>query len=258
IVAGRNFSDKMPTDSSALIINEAGAKLLGFTDPIDKPLYGFTDNMAKNLRKYHIIGVVKNFNFRSLRETVTPMLLEMADDRGAMTVRVNTSDIAGLIDQIKTKWKQFVPNQEFQYQFMDDDFNALYRSERRMGKIAISFTVLAIIIACLGLFGLAAYAAEQRTKEIGIRKVLGANVSTIVRLLSKDFILLVFLAILFAAPVAWYFMHKWLQGFAYHQSVQWWIVAVSGLGAVLIAFATISFQSVKAALANPVKSLRSE
>jgi putative ABC transport system permease protein len=141
---------------------------------------------------------------------------------------------------------------------MDQDFDKMYRAEQRQGQIAVSFTSLAIVIACLGLFGLAAYAAEQRTKEIGIRKVLGANVSNIVSMLSKDFIALVLIAILVAVPIAWYFMHQWLQGFAYHQNVQWWIIAVAGSGAILIAFVTISFQSIKAALTNPVKSLRSE
>jgi putative ABC transport system permease protein len=141
---------------------------------------------------------------------------------------------------------------------MDKDFDKLYRTEQRTGLIAVSFTSLAIIIACLGLFGLAAYAAEQRTKEIGIRKVLGADVSNIVRMLSKDFILLVLIAIAVAVPISWWAMHKWLQGFAYRQNIEWWIVAVAGLGALLIAFVTISFQSIKAALTNPVKSLRSE
>jgi putative ABC transport system permease protein len=141
---------------------------------------------------------------------------------------------------------------------MDEDFDGIYRSEQRVGKISIAFTSLAIVIACLGLFGLAAYAAEQRTKEIGIRKVLGANMSTIVRMLSKDFIKLVLIAILVAAPLAWWAMHQWLQGFAYRQNMQWWIVAVAGMAAILIAFITISFQSIKAALTNPVKSLRSE
>jgi putative ABC transport system permease protein len=141
---------------------------------------------------------------------------------------------------------------------MDDDFDHLYFVEQRMGKISVAFTSLAIIVACLGLFGLAAYAAEQRTKEIGIRKVLGANISAIVGMLSKDFLLLVLIAIVIASPLAWLFMNKWLQGFAYNVGISWWMLIAAGLGAALIAFATISFQSIKAALANPVKSLRSE
>lgn len=258
MVAGRNFSKDMPTDSNAIVINQAAANLLGFSDPINKPLYEPQDNMVKVLKKYTIIGVMKNFNFRSLRESITPMVLFLADDRGAMTVRVNAENISSVIDQIRTKWKSFVPNQEFNYKFMDEDFEALYKSEQRMGKISIAFTSLAIVIACLGLFGLAAYAAEQRTKEIGIRKVLGANVSTIVSMLSRDFIKLVLISIILASPLAWWAMHGWLQSFAYRQNIQWWIIALAGFGAILIAFVTISFQSIKAALTNPIKSLRSE
>jgi putative ABC transport system permease protein len=163
-----------------------------------------------------------------------------------------------LISQIETRWKKLSPNQQFSYSFMDQDFDATYRSEQRVGEIFISFSTLAILIACLGLFGLAAYAAEQRNKEIGIRKVLGASVTTIVSMLSKDFIKLVFIAIVLASPLAYISMHWWLQGFAYRMDIQWWILAVAGITAILIAFVTISFQSIKAALGNPVKSLRSE
>jgi putative ABC transport system permease protein len=258
MVAGRNFSKAMKTDSDAIIINQAAANLLGFKDPINQPLYEPMDNMAKVLKKYTIIGVMKNFNFRSLRESITPMVLFLADDRGAMTVRVNSERVDALIDQIRTKWKSFAPNQEFHYKFMEEDFDRLYRTEQRMGKISVAFTSLAIVIACLGLFGLAAYAAEQRTKEIGIRKVLGASISNIVGMLSRDFIKLVLVAIVLASPLAWWAMHGWLQGFAYRQGIQWWIIALAGFGAILIAFVTISFQSIKAALTNPVKSLRSE
>ncbi|MBS1504631.1 MAG: FtsX-like permease family protein, partial [Bacteroidetes bacterium] len=153
---------------------------------------------------------------------------------------------------------QFSPNQQFSYSFMDQDFDATYRSDQKLGTLFISFSTLAILIACLGLFGLAAYAAEQRTKEIGIRKVLGASVSGIVGMLSIDFIRLVFISMLIASPLAWYFMNKWLQDFAYRTEFHWWILVIAGMVAILIAFVTISFQSIKAALANPVKSLRSE
>ncbi|HVS94651.1 MAG TPA: ABC transporter permease [Mucilaginibacter sp.] len=258
IAAGRNFSSQMATDSTAVIINQSAAKLLGFSDPLNHILYKPWDDMGKIMKPFHIVGVVNDFNFKSLRENVTPMMLFNGQDRGALAVRIKSADIKALEDQIKAKWTAFAPNHEFSDAFMDQEFDKLYRAEQRTGQIAISFTSLAIVIACLGLFGLAAYAAEQRTKEIGIRKVLGANVSNIVGMLSKDFIALVIIAILVAVPVAWYFMHKWLQGFAYHQNVQWWIIAVAGFGAILIAFVTISFQSIKAALTNPVKSLRSE
>jgi putative ABC transport system permease protein len=184
--------------------------------------------------------------------------LFLEEDRGALSVRVNTQNLPMLLTQIKNKWEALVPNQHFAYSFMDQDFEATYRSEERVGKIFVVFTSLAIAIACLGLFGLAAYAAEQRTKEIGIRKVLGADVTVIVTMLTKDFIKLVFIAILISSPLAWFFMHKWLQGFAYRVNFQWWIVLLAGTGALVIAFLTISFQSIKSALANPVKSLKSE
>jgi len=259
IIKGRNFSKQMSTDSSAIIINETAAKKLGVANPLNKILYYPTDNMAKVIKPVHIIGVIKDFNFKSLRENITPMVLTYSDDWGALGIKVKTANIPALMDQIKDKWKQLAPSQQFQYTFMDDDFDAAYRSEQRVGTIFISFTSLAIIIACLGLFGLAAYAAEQRTKEIGIRKVLGANVSTIVAMLSKDFLLLVIISIAIASPLAWLVMQKWfLQGFAYRQDVQWWIVAAAGITAVIIAFVTISFQAIKAALLNPVNSLRSE
>jgi len=258
MAAGRNFSKAMLTDSTGLIINEAAAKLLDFSSPIDQIVYVPQDNLAKVTKAYHIIGVVKDFNFRSLRENVTPLIFQLNGGGVAFVVRINSANIPLLLSQVKNAWKQVSPNQQFGYSFLNDDFNAMYSSENNIGKIAVSFTSLAIIIACLGLFGLAAYAAEQRTKEIGIRKVLGANISTIVGMLSKDFIKLVLIAIVIATPFAWWGMQKWLQSFAYRQDIQWWVIAVAGFGAILIAFATISFQSIKAALSNPVNSLRSE
>jgi putative ABC transport system permease protein len=248
----------MKTDSSAIIINEAAAQLLGFTNPTNQLLYLPMDNKAKVMKPFHVIGIIKDFNFKSLRENVTPLVLFDSEDTGALSIRINSADVPALLEQVKAKWRAVSPNLQISYSFMDEDFDNNYRTEQRIGKIAISFTSLAIIIACLGLFGLAAYAAEQRTKEIGIRKVLGASLTGIVGMLSKDFITLVIIAILIAAPCAWWAMHSWLQGFAYHQTFQWWIVVMAGIAAVLIAFITISFQSIKAALANPVKSLRSE
>jgi putative ABC transport system permease protein len=258
MVLGRNFSADMLTDSSAVIINETAAKMLAFSNPIDQKLYKPMDRQLKNLKQLHIIGVMKDFNFKSLRDNITPMVFQLNEDRGALSIRLNSSNIPALLAQVKSKWSALSPNQQFSYSFMDDDFDSIYRSEQRIWKIFIIFTSLAIIIACLGLFGLAAYATEQRTKEIGIRKVLGAGVSTIVGMLSKDFVKLVCIAILIASPLAWVAMHKWLQGFAYRQSISWWIIALAGLGAVLIAFITVSFQAIKAALTNPVKSLKSE
>lgn len=258
IASGRNFSRQMLTDSTGLVINGAAAKLLGFSNPLNQMLYKPMDNLAKNMKAYHIIGVMQDFNFRSLRDNVTPMVFILTQSSGALSIRVNSANIPLLLSQVKNKWRELSPNQQFSYSFMNEDFDAMYRSEQRVGTISVAFTSLAIIIACLGLFGLAAYAAEQRTKEIGIRKVLGANVSTIVSMLSKDFIKLVLISIIIATPFAWWAMQIWLQGFAYRQNIQWWVLVLAGFTAVFIAFVTISFQSIKAALSNPVNSLRSE
>jgi putative ABC transport system permease protein len=251
LVQGRNFNEQFLTDSSSVIINETVAKMIGYKgDPAAK---------ISDRKDYKIIGVVKDFNFTSLRDNITPVMLVMDNDwLPSLSVRVNTNNLPALMQKIENKWKAMAPGLHIDYSFMDDDFNALYNNEQRMGTIFIVFTTLAIIIACLGLFGLAAYAAEQRNREISIRKVLGAEVATIVAMLSKDFIKLVFISIIIAMPLAWLIMQKWLQGFAYRQNFQWWDVAVTGLGALAIAFITVSYQSIKAALVNPVESLRSE
>jgi putative ABC transport system permease protein len=254
LVAGRNFSKDIASDTAALIVNEAFAEKFGQKDPLNKFIY----RDSYGLQQFHIVGVVKNFNFESLKDKISPLALVYSPDNGAISVKVKTADLSGLVSKIEDKWKQFSPNQQFSYSFMDQDFDATYRTEQRLGTLFISFSTLAILIACLGLFGLAAYAAEQRTKEIGIRKVLGASVSGIVSMLSMDFIRLVFISMIIASPLAWYFMNKWLQSFAYRTQLHWWILAIAGLVAILIAFVTISFQSIKAAIANPVKSLRSE
>jgi putative ABC transport system permease protein len=257
--SGRNFSREMPTDSSAVIINEAAAKLLSYANPLDQLLYAPADNLLKKINTYHIIGVIKDFNFQSLRKNVAPMALILDEDRGALSVRIHAgADIPSLMAKVKDKWKELSPNQEFAYSFMEQDFDGLYRAEQRIGRIFLSFSSLAILIACLGLFGLVAYAAEQRTREIGIRKVLGAGISTIVRMLSRDFIKLVLLSILIASPLAWLAMHKWLQGFAYRIDISLWIFIGAGLIALFIAVVTVSFQTIRAAVANPVKSLKSE
>ena len=254
---GRSFSAQLKTDSTAIVINETAAKMLGYTNgSINKSLYS---GVGKEAKKYTIIGVVKDFNFSSLRDNITPLVMVIGDSWVArLSVRVNTHNLRATLAQIEGKWKTVAPSEHFEYSFMDEDFNALYRTEQRMGNLFIVFTTLAIIIACLGLFSLAAYAAEQRNKEIGIRKVLGAGVSTLVAMLSKDFIKLVFIAIIIAAPLAWLVMNKWLQGYTYRQNIKWWVFVVTALSTVVIAFVTISFQSVKAAMANPIKSLKNE
>ena len=258
LLQGRNYSSQFGTDSTAIIINEAAAKFLATKDLLNKKLYTLNDIQQKTLLEYHIIGVMKNFNFSSLRDVVTPLAFFLGKDNGNISVRIAATDIPSVTAQIKNKWKAIAPSQPFDYSFMDEDFNRWYTTERRMGQIFITFAVLAIVIACLGLFGLITYAAEQRVREIGIRKVLGASVNNIARMLSVDFLKLVLVSSVIAFPIAWWAMHKWLQDFAYRVSISWWIFFVSGILALLIAVLTVGFQAIKAGVANPVKSLRTE
>ncbi len=257
LIKGRNFSKDFPTDSNAVIINETTEKILGYADPLGKEIYESIDNKGNTI-PLTIIGVVKNFNFESLHQNIGPLSFRLGGGGGFGVFKVHTSNIQQLVVQIQNKWKAAAPGLPFSYRFLNDSFNKMYSAEQRVGKIALIFSVIAIFIACLGLFGLATFIAEQRTKEIGIRKVLGANVQGIVQMLSKDFIKLVAVAFVLAAPLAWRAMHSWLQDFAYRINIEWWMFAAAGLGALCIALATVSFQAIKAAIANPIKSLRTE
>ncbi len=254
---GRNFSREFGSDSTSIIINESAVKIAGLVDPIGKKLYQ-PDGNGSNLREYTIVGVVKNFNFESLRQNIGPLVFVLGYNKWVTTFKVSPDNVQSLLKDIESKWKSMAPGMPFRYQFLDESFDNMYRAEQRIGKVAISFAVLAVFIACLGLFGLATYMAEQRTKEIGVRKVLGASVANVAVMLSKDFIKLVLVASLIAFPVAWWAMNKWLQDFAYRVDIGWWVFVVAGLLAVLIAVITVSYQAIKAALANPVESLRSE
>jgi putative ABC transport system permease protein len=259
MVAGRHFSKAFKTDSTAVIMNETAAKLFGYTDPINKNIMSFVDNNSQKTVNYKVIGVVKDFHFESLRRDIGAVCLFLNLSRGNVSFRLNAqNDLKGTISQIETVWKQFAPGQPFTYTFMDESFNNVYKAEQRIGKISLVFAFLTILIACLGLFGLITFIAEQRLKEIGIRKVLGASIPNIVQLLSKDFVVLVVVSILIASPIAYYVMDKWLQDFAYRIPVEWWVFALAGVVALLIALLTVSFQAIKAAVANPVKSLRTE
>ncbi len=260
MAGGRGFSKEMLTDSSAIVINEAAAKFLELDAPLNKTLYMSTGGTqdAAHAKLYHVIGVVKNFNFSSLRDVISPLVLILGQNNHALSLRVKTRDLPGLMTQLRDKWRQFSPGVQMNFSFMDQDFDALYRTEQRVGTIVVVFTSMAIMVACLGLFGLAAYAAEQRTKEIGIRKVLGASTGSIATMLSFNFIKLVVISIVVAIPFAWTAAHNWLQGFAYRVDISWWIFAAAGLGAIAIAVITVCFQAIKAALANPANSLRTE
>lgn len=258
MISGRNFSKEYATDSSAIILNETAATALGWNaeTALNKTVIRQNSQRGHNYA-YHVVGVVKNFNFKSLHENITPLFMTLYPE-GGLIFKIKTSDIAGLLATMKTKWESYKMEEPFEYSFMDDLYNKTYAAEQKTGTILNIFSMLTIFIACLGLFGLVTYTAEQRTKEIGIRKVLGASVIQVTQMLSRDFLKLVLIASLIAFPVAWWGMNKWLQGFAYRIDISWWIFLIAGVLAVLIALITVSFQAIKAALANPVKSLRTE
>ncbi|MEZ0484609.1 ABC transporter permease [Fibrella aquatica] len=258
LVQGRDFSRSFGSDSTAIILNEAAAKLFGGNSVLGKRVATFASSDLKTFKSYTVIGIVKNFHYESLRQNIGGLSMVLNPNSGGAAFRLNSADLPTLVRQIEAKWKALVPGQPFSYEFMDDGFDKMYRAEQRIGTLALTFAALAVLIACLGLFGLAAFTAEQRTKEIGVRKVLGASVPSLVALLSKDFLKLVAIAILIASPLAWWAMRQWLQDFAYRIDMEWWVFALAGTLAVAIALLTVSFQSIKAALMNPVKSLRSE
>ncbi|MEX6689623.1 ABC transporter permease [Danxiaibacter flavus] len=250
LIAGRNFSPEMPSDSQAVIINKTMAEKLNLKDPVGKTI--------ENWGKYPIIGVVEDFNFESMRGKVGALSMHLGNSTTIVSVKLSSKEVKDALPAINSLWKKFAPTQPIRYTFLDENFKNMYADVQRMGNIFTSFAILAIVIACLGLFALSAFMAEQRNKEIGIRKVLGASATNITAMLSISFVRLVMLAILIASPIAWWGMSKWLQDFAYRIQIDWWMVALAGIVAIMIALATVSFQSIRAALANPVKSLRSE
>ena len=250
IIRGRGFS-KAFADSNAMIVNETTAKFIDEKDPIGKKMYAGGN-------QYTVIGVVKNFHFESMKHNVGPLCFLLRNSTGYAAFKVNAANVTGLIAQVENKWKTMSAGVPFSYRFLDDSFTEMYHDEQRIGKLALSFSILAILIACLGLFGLAAFTAEQRTKEIGIRKVLGASAASVINMLNKEFIKLVLISSVIAIPLAWWAMNKWLEDFAYRVEIGWWVFVVAGIIALLIAVLTVSSQAIKAAFANPVKSLRSE
>ncbi len=260
VMSGRSFSEEFTADSASIILNEQAVKQMGY-DPrniIGKKIHYDVKNFRGDLL---VVGVVKNFNFESLHYQIQPFgftTSTFGSKYGYMIVNISTKDYATLLSKLENTWKKLNPAIPFEYSFLDQDFQHNYEKDQLTSRIAISFTLIAILIACLGLFGLAAFSAEQRTKEIGIRKVLGASAANLTTLLSKEFIRLIIIAILIASPIAWFAMNKWLQGFAYKIHITWWMFALAGFLAIFIALVTVSFQAIKAAVANPVKSLRAE
>jgi len=201
---------------------------------------------------------VKNFNFESLRQNIGPLCFILGKTSWSLALKVNAGETKTLIPEIESTFKSMAQGMPFSYRFLDESFDTMYRAEQRVGKIALTFSILAIFIACLGLFGLATYIAEQRTKEIGIRKVVGAGIDNITFMLSKDFMVLILIAALVAFPLAWWVMDRWLQNFAFRINISWWIYLVSGVLAIMIALITVGYQAIRAAMANPVDSLRTE
>jgi putative ABC transport system permease protein len=256
MLAGRAFSQDFGSDTTqAMILNEAAIKMFGYTSPAQAIGKKF-DQWG---RKGAIIGVMKDFHFRSLQEVIKPLSMRIEPNAcNLLSVNVDGHNLPATISAIERKWKELIPDKPFSYTFLDETFDKQYRSEDRFGRLFLNFAILAIFISCLGLMGLASYSTVQRTKEIGVRKVIGASVGSIVFLLSKDFLKLVILAFLLAAPLSWYFMHRWLQGFAYRINIYWWIFVAAGLTALFIALFTVSFQALKAARMSPVKSLGTE
>lgn len=252
LVEGRNFSYNMASDTAggSVIINQTMVKKLGLKNPVGARI--------NNGGVFTVIGVVQDFNFESMRSDISPVVLHFGLSPSMMIVKFNGQNVQNTVAEVSTLWNKFSPDQPIRYTFLDEEFARMYSDIMRAGTIFTIFAVLAIIIACLGLFALSVFMAEQRSKEIGIRKILGASVQGITTMLSGDFVKLVLLAILIASPIAWWAMNRWLQDFAYRITVSWWMFAVAGLVVIMIALITVSFQSVKAALANPVKSLRTD
>jgi putative ABC transport system permease protein len=257
MAAGRNFSREYGTDTAGFVLNESATNALGW-----KPQDAVGKDFKYGNTKGHVIGVIKDFHFESMHQSIVPLVLVMfppsANFYNNVSIKFSGSNIPAALSHLETTWKSTLPDIPFQYTFLDENFDKLYQIEQRQGNIFTIFACIAIFIACLGLFGLSAFAISQRIKEIGIRKVLGADVSTIVTLLSKDFLRLVAVSAVLAFPVAWYLMKNWLQEFAYRINMPWTTYLIAGIAAAFIALATISFQAIRAAITNPVKSLRTE
>jgi putative ABC transport system permease protein len=254
IVKGRSFSRKFAEESSSFIINEAGQKLMGMDDPIGK-IFSLQN------RKGRIIGVVKDFNFASLKDKIQPLVMTFAPGwyfSPYFLIKIKIENLSGTLENLRHAAKRFDPDYPFEYRFLDDAFNEMYRSEEQLGRIFVYFAILAIFISCLGLFGMASFMTESRTKEIGVRKILGASVAKLIFSLSREFIKWVLAANIIAWPVAYFMMSKWLQNFTYRIDISIWIFLMSAILALFVAFLTVSFQSIRAATANPVDSLRYE
>jgi putative ABC transport system permease protein len=255
LIAGRNFTKDFKTDEHGILLNESAAKLLGFTDfnkAVNEDIFSAGDTVK-------LLGIVANYHHEGLQKAIEPMVFRLRpNSRDAYSLKIESKNVQATIASVQKIWNKHFPGDPFNYFFLDDYFSSQYNADQLFGKVFGLFAFLAIMIACFGLLGLSAYNVLQRTKEIGIRKILGASTQNLLFILSKDFLLLVFIAFIIAIPVAWWIMHNWLENFAYRINIYWWVFAIAGIAALFIALITISFQAIKAAIANPVKSLRTE
>jgi putative ABC transport system permease protein len=250
LIEGRNFMREVASDSQAVIINQAMAKALGFKKPVGERIM--------NWETYTIVGVVEDFHFESMKGKIEPLCFVLGDFGSILSVKVKTKDMQEVIQSVTALWNKFRPHQPIRYSFLDDNYAKMYEDVQRMGQILVSFTVLVVVVACLGLFALSAFMVEQRNKEISIRLVLGASINNILKLLTQNFVILVLISFVLAVPLAWYLMQKWLEDYVYRTEITWDVFAVAGIISIFIALLTVSYQSVRAALANPATQLRSE
>jgi putative ABC transport system permease protein len=262
MLKGRFYSEEFGTDTTGIVLNETAAKQFGILDdPIGKQIVQAGDGGDGSPYIYNVIGVMKDFHYQSLHQRIQPVIIHLFFPQGFgrnISVKVSPANIDKKLDEIKNVWHKYAGNQAFEYVFFDENFAKLYEAERRTGIIVTVFSILAILIACLGLLGLAAFTTEQRTKEVGIRKILGASVPGIVALLLKDFAKWVLISNIIAWPIAYFALNKWLEDFAYRTEINLWVFAAASIASMLIAIFTVSYQSIRAATANPVKSLRYE
>jgi len=253
--AGRNFSKDFETDQRGILLNEEAARQLGFTD-LNQAV---TDKIYSGGDTVQVLGILANYHHQGLQKAIDPMIFRLRpNSRTAYSLKIETAGVSASVAAIEKTWSKYFPNDPFSFYFLDESFDQQYKEDKLFGKVFGLFASLAILIACFGLLGLSAYNILQRTKEIGIRKVMGASVQNLLFILSKDFLKLVVIAFIIAVPVTWWIMHNWLQDFAYRINISVWVFIVAGAASFVIALVTISFQAIRAAMANPVKSLRTE
>lgn len=250
LVEGRNFDPRIKSDTIACIINQAMVKALELKNPLEEKVM--------NWRSWQVIGVVEDFHFETMKEKIRPLCFRYGTGGSIVSVKISSNEMASVVENISAVWKTFLPNQPIRYTFLDQSYARMYDDVTRTGKILTSFSVLAIVVACLGLFALSAFMVEQRNKEISIRLVLGASVKNIFRLLTQNFLIMVAIAFVIAVPIGWYLMRSWLEDFEYKITLTWDIFAWAGVLSVLIALTTVSYQSIKAALVSPASRLKSE